>query len=67
MNFWNMKNLKTNYLGLELNSPVIVSSSGLKKLCKRAVLIMENTQKWEDLWQNIYYQSQGVRTSRTNS
>lgn len=31
MNLWNMKNLKTNYLGLELNSPVILSSSGLTK------------------------------------
>ena len=26
-----MENLKTNYLGLELKSPVIVSSSGLSK------------------------------------
>jgi dihydroorotate dehydrogenase (fumarate) len=37
-----MKKLKTNYLGLELSSPLIMSSSGLSKTVNNIKIAEEN-------------------------
>ena len=40
-----MEKLKTNYMGLEINSPLILSSSGLSKKTQNIITAEENAQR----------------------